>query len=71
MKIKKGNVRAGWHDQMKAEDFIVMIAPLVRQPVNTMHECEGDMWMSDFSKLSQAADKLHLAAEEIKERRSK
>lgn len=67
-KIKKGNVKSYWHEQMSAEDFIVLVAPLVRDPVNTLIECEGDMWLSDMRKLLEAADRLHLAAEEIKSR---
>jgi hypothetical protein len=69
MDIKKGNVKSYWSEQMPVEDFIVLIAPLVRKPVNTMHECDGDMWMSDYRDLSEAADRLHLAAEDIIERR--
>jgi len=68
MDIKKGNVKSYWSEQMPIEDFIVLIAPLVREPINAMHEYEGDMWMSDFKKLSEAADRLHLAAEDIKVR---
>ena len=71
LKIKRGHVKSYWHEQMPIEDFIVLIAPLVRQPVNTMHECDGDMWVSDLRKLSEAADRLHLAAEDIKARRKK
>jgi len=69
MDIKKGNVKSYWSEQMPVEDFIVLIAPLVREAVNTMLDADGDMWMSDFRKLSEAADRLHLAAEDIKERR--
>ena len=71
LKIKRGHVKSHWHEQMPIEDFIVLLAPLVRHPVNVMHECEGDMWMSDYRKLSEAADRLHLAAEDIKARRKK
>jgi len=71
LKIKRGYVKSYWYEQMPIEDFIVLIAPLVRQPVNTMHEMDGDMWVSDLKKLSEAADRLHLAAEDIKARRKK
>jgi len=68
--IKDGYVKYGWSgERMKAEDFIVKISKLVRDPINTMHELDGDMYMSDFQKLSKAADLLHLASEEIKERK--
>ena len=70
MKIKKGYVKSSWHEQMPIEEFITLIAPMVREPVNTMHECDGDMWMSEYSKLSEAADRLHLAAEDIKARKA-
>jgi len=69
MKIKKGNVKSNWHEQMPYEDFIMLVSPLVRQPINTMHECEGDMWISDYKNLSEASDMLHIASEDIKKRR--
>ena len=67
-KMKAGNVKLGWYEQMNALDFIVKVSKLVRDPVNTLHEMDGDMLMSDFQKLSKAADLLHLASEEIKAR---
>ena len=67
--VKAGYVKLGWNEgQIKAEDFIVKISELVRDPVNMMHEMEGDIYFSAFRKLSQAADLLHLASEEIKAR---
>ena len=68
--IKAGYVKLGWNEkQIKAEDFIVKISELVRGPVNMMHELEGDLYVSDYRSLSKAADLLHLASEEIKERK--
>jgi len=67
-KMKAGNVKLGWHEQMNALEFIVKVSELVRNPVNMMHEMEGDLYMSDYQKLSKAADFLHLASEEIKAR---
>ena len=67
--VKAGYVKLGWNEgQIKAEDFIVKISELVRDPVNMMHELEGDLYMSDYQKLSKAADFLHLDSEEIKAR---
>ena len=65
-KMKAGNVKLGWNEQMNAKEFIVKVSGLVRDPVNMMREMEGDLYMSDFQKLSKAADFLHLASEEIK-----
>jgi hypothetical protein len=68
--VKAGYVKLGWNEeQMKAEDFIVKISKLVRGPINMMHELEGDLYLSDYRKLSKAADLLHLASEEIKGRK--
>jgi hypothetical protein len=39
-------------------EFIRRLKPLVCGPVETLQECSGDMWMSDYQKLSKAA--LHI-----------
>ena len=48
-------------------EFIKRIEPLITSPVGTMWECDGDMWLSDYSKLSEAAHQLQRAVEELKE----
>ena len=43
------------HDEeITAEEFIKRIQPMVCEPVSTLMECDGDMWMSDYSKLVSA-----------------
>lgn len=43
------------HDEeITAEEFIKRLKPMVCGPVSTLMECDGDMWMSDYSKLVSA-----------------
>ena len=35
-------------------DYLRDIDHLVSKPVMTMHECEGDMWLSDYRDLNSA-----------------
>ena len=47
-----------YNEEITADEFIRRLIPLVCEPVHTMWELEGDMFMSDFRKLSEASDKL-------------
>jgi hypothetical protein len=68
-KIKPGNVMYGWEGQKNALEFIVKIDKVLRQPTNNMLEMEGDMYVSDMQRISKAANLVHLAAQEIRERK--
>jgi hypothetical protein len=37
--------------------YLKDIDNLVSKPVMTMHECEGDMWLSDYRDLNSAVSK--------------
>tara|TARA_R110002020_G_scaffold131776_5_gene294514 strand:- start:6633 stop:6836 length:204 start_codon:yes stop_codon:yes gene_type:complete len=54
------------HDEkITAEEFIKRIQPLVCDPVEVMMECDGDMWMSDYSKLVSAFWRLKNATDSM------
>tara|TARA_R110000772_G_scaffold209328_1_gene319866 strand:- start:118 stop:348 length:231 start_codon:yes stop_codon:yes gene_type:complete len=44
----------GYDVEVTPEEFIMRLKPLVCDPVSTLMECDGDMWMSDYSKLVNA-----------------
>ena len=48
-------------------EFIKRVEPLITNPVGTMWECDGDMWLSDYGKLSEAAHHLQRAVADLKE----
>lgn len=57
---------APWqHEEITAEEFIKRIKPMVCDPVSTMLECDGDMWLSDYQKLVSAFFRLTSAVEEM------
>tara|TARA_R110001592_G_scaffold87226_1_gene257609 strand:+ start:199 stop:399 length:201 start_codon:yes stop_codon:yes gene_type:complete len=47
-----------YNEEVTAEEFIQRLIPLVCGPVDTLWNCEGDMFMSDFHKLCEAARQL-------------
>ena len=51
--------------QVTPEEFIMLLKPLVCDPVNNLMECDGDMWMSDYSKLVDAFWKIDNAVNKI------
>jgi hypothetical protein len=54
------------HDEViTAGEFIKRIQPMVCEPVSTLMECDGDMWMSDYSKLVSAYWRLRNVVEEM------
>lgn len=42
------------NEEITAEEFIKRLKPMVCDPVSTLMECDGDMWMSDYNKLVSA-----------------
>ena len=52
-------------ERVTLEEFIKRITPMVERPVSNMWEMEGDLFMSDFRKLSDAATRLHFLIEEL------
>ena len=47
-----------YDEKITAEEFLLRLVPLVNGPVRTMWECDGDMFMSDYAKLCDAAARL-------------
>jgi hypothetical protein len=45
-------------EEITAEEFLLRLVPLVNGPVQLMWECDGDMFMSDYAKLREAAGRL-------------
>ena len=58
-------VKWSHNEEITAEEFIKRIQPMVCDPVSTLMECDGDMWMSDYSKLVTAFWRLTNAVEEM------
>jgi hypothetical protein len=44
-----------YEEEITAEEFLMRLVPLVNGPVQMMWECDGDMFMSDYAKLCDAA----------------
>lgn len=70
MKTEK-NIYWSHSEKITAEEFIRRIAPKILDPVQTMQECDGDMWMSDYRKLTDASAKLSNAIRELDEEASR
>jgi len=47
-------IKWSYDEEITAEEFIRRIQPIVCDPVSTLMECDGDMWLSDYSKLVSA-----------------
>jgi hypothetical protein len=45
-------------EKVTAEEYIMRLIDLIVEPVENMVEYEGDMWLSDYRKLLDAAWKL-------------
>jgi hypothetical protein len=58
-------VKWSHNEEITAEEFIKRIKPMVCDPVSTMIECDGDMWLSDYQKLVSAFYRLTSAVEEM------
>ena len=51
-------IRWGWNENVTAEEFILRLAPLVCDAMQTAQECDGDIWLSQYRKLNLAASRL-------------
>lgn len=59
--------RWSYDEKVTLEEFIKRIAPMVDGPVSSMWEMEGDMFLSDVRKLTDAALRLHNLVDDIEE----
>jgi len=63
-KQKETTYRWGWNDDtnepimVTLEEYVRRLAPLILKPVVSMQELDGDMLMSDYQKLVDAAWKI-------------
>jgi hypothetical protein len=63
-KQKETTYRWGWDDDtnqpimLTLEEYVRRLAPLIVGPVASMQELDGDMMMSDYQKLVDAAWKI-------------
>jgi hypothetical protein len=55
-----------YEEYITAEEFLKRLEPLVNGPVQMMWECDGDMFMSDYSKLREAAARLRNFKDQMK-----
>jgi hypothetical protein len=51
--------------EITPEEFIMRLKPLVCDPVSSLMEFDGDMWLSDYSKLVDAFWKIDNAVNKI------
>ena len=47
-----------YSEEVTLEDFIKKVTPLVSNPVQNLMEMEGDMYLSDYRDLQEAANRL-------------
>jgi hypothetical protein len=47
-----------YSEQVTLEDFIKKLTPLVKDPVQSLMELEGDMYLSDYRDLQEASNRL-------------
>tara|TARA_R100001443_G_scaffold116235_1_gene136123 strand:- start:144 stop:392 length:249 start_codon:yes stop_codon:yes gene_type:complete len=52
-------------EEITLEEYVRRLAPLVREPVQSMWEFEGDMLMSDFQKFNEAGHRLRSLIEQF------
>ena len=54
-----------YDEEITAEEFLTRLVPLIDGPVQMLWECDGDMFMSDYSKLRDAAARLRNFKDEM------
>jgi hypothetical protein len=47
-----------YSEQVTLEGFIKKVAPLVNDPVQSLMEMDGDMYLSDYRDLQEASNRL-------------
>lgn len=66
----KWNPQKQDYDFISLAEFILSLKGLVLEPMQNAWEMDGDMFLSDYQKLSQAAHNIRSACEEIKKQKS-
>ena len=66
-KIKKPQTLVKWgHEDVTILELFEKLDELVCDPVRNMHDMDGDMYMSDYQKLSQAHWRIANTLRELK-----
>lgn len=55
-----------YNENITAEEFILRLAPLVCEAISNFREMDGDMYISDYRNLCEAADRLSNAVAELR-----
>jgi len=68
VKIKQPQTLVKWgHEDVTILELFEKLDELVCDPVRSMHEMDGDMYMSDYQKLSQAHWRIANTLQELKD----
>jgi len=59
-------IRWTYEENVTAEEFIARLAPLVCEAISNLREMDGDMFVSDYRNLCEAADRLSNAVAELR-----
>ena len=67
VKIKQPQTLVKWgHEDVTILELFEKLDELVCDPVRNMHDMDGDMYMSDYQKLSQAHWRIANTLRELK-----
>ena len=67
VKIKQPQTLVKWgHEDVTILELFEKLNEFVCDPVRSMHEMDGDMYMSDYQKLSQAFWRISNTLQELK-----
>jgi hypothetical protein len=68
VKIKQPQTLIKWgHKEITILELFEKLNEFVCEPVRNMHEMDGDMYMSDYQKLSQAHWRIAHTLQELKD----
>jgi hypothetical protein len=59
-------IRWTYEENVTAEEFIARLAPLVCEATSNLREMDGDMFVSDYRNLCEAAGRLSNAVAELR-----
>ena len=67
VKVKKPKTLVKWgHKEVTALELFEELNTLVADPVRNLYELDGDMYLSDYRKLSNAQWRINLALKKYK-----
>jgi len=66
-KIKKPQTLVQWgHEEVTLLELFKKLDKFVSDPVRNLHDMDGDMYISDYRKLSEAQWRIHVSLEKYK-----